>query len=670
VNLSLEQIARALNGEIRNGQVLAPGPGHSAVDRSMSVKISDSGDDIVVYSFAGDDPIARKKYAREKCGIQFRRNGNGRADVDLAKLMQEAIASQSKSNGKLIDSYHYTDENGVVRYEVLRYEPKGFRQRRPNGNGGQIWNLDGVERLIYRWPEVLASPSKQIFVTEGEKDTNKLWEKGLPATTAQGSKWTPSCVRALAGYFLVILADNDEPGRKKALEAARALYPVATGIRIVGLPGLNEGGDVSDWFDAGHTRQEFLDFCNAVPDWHPDTGTTEDKQNFTTGEFSETKVAEDDSKPLPTSKALTVLTYRRHRDANNPAPSYLVKNLLPETGTGLLSGQSGTYKSFVGIKLAGAIGTGQPFAGYAIKRQGAALIFASEGAGELPIRLEALSEAEHGGKILPIYYCDAAVRLLDKSSVATVIATAKAIADEAQKDYKLPLVLILFDTVIAAAQFAKAGDENDAAVGQKLMAALGEISRATGAFVLGIDHFGKAVETGTRGSSAKEASADVVLALLADKALSGEVTAPRLCIRKRRGGPAGVEHPFTIKIVPLSQDEDGEDITSLAIDFSAAVPPPASEEAGKWTRSLRLLRKILMTLLATAGEQITPFADGPAVLAVRVELVRTEFFKQHPAEQADTKRKAFDRAVSRAQDDDLIGVREVSGTKWLWLLKQ
>jgi hypothetical protein len=234
----------------------------------------------------------------------------------------------------------------------------------------------------------------------------------------------------------------------------------------------------------------------------------------------------------------------------------------------------------------------------------------------------------------------------------------------------LPLTTIIFDTVIAAAQFAKSGDENDAAVGQKLMTALGEISRATSTFVLGVDHFGKAPETGTRGTSAKEAAADVVLALLAEKALSGEVTAPRLCIRKRRSGPAGVEHPFTVKSVRLGQDEDGEEVTSLAIDFSASLPPPADDEAGKWSPSLRLLRKILMTLLATAGEQIQPYADGPTVLAVKAQLVRSEFLKQHSADQDDTKRKAFDRAISRAQGNDLIGVREVSGTKWLWLLKQ
>jgi hypothetical protein len=73
----------------------------------------------------------------------------------------------------------------------------------------------------------------------------------------------------------------------------------------------------------------------------------------------------------------------------------------------------------------------------------------------------------------------------------------------AERDHRLPLTLIIFDTIIAAAQFAKAGDENDAAIGAQLMAALGEISRATGTFVLGIDHFGKAVETGTRGTRQK-----------------------------------------------------------------------------------------------------------------------------------------------------------------------
>jgi hypothetical protein len=581
-------------------------------------------------------------------------------------MLHDAVASERREpKAKPVAIYDYTDTDGKLLYQVCRYaRPKRFGHRQPDGHGG--WIYKGTHRrVLYRWRELLRYPDATALVTEGEKDADNAGALGFCATTVASGKWTDDCVQALAGRHCWILEDNDDTGRKKALEAAKLLHPVANSVKIIRLPGLAEGEDVSDWLDAGHTRQDLEDVCYSTPDWEPGSASSSSVLRPEPPSPPRSEVSSP-SKTEDSSKQPTVLNYRRHRDANTAAPKSLVKSMLPETGVGLLSGQSGTYKSFVGIKLAGAIGTGQPFAGYAIKRQGAALIFAIEGAGELPMRLNALSEAEHGGQVLPVYYCDAAIRLLDKNSVASVIATAKSVAGDAQRDHKLPLALIVFDTIIAAAAFAKSGDENDAAVGQQLMAALGEISRATGAFVLGVDHFGKAVETGTRGTSAKEAAADVVLALLAEKALSGEVTAPRLFIRKRRGGPAGVEHPFTVKAVPLGEDEDGEAISSLVVDFTMAISPP-TDDAGKWTPSLRLLRKVLMTLLATAGEKVQPYGDGPQVLAVKADYVRAEFFKQHAADQPDSKRKAFDRAVTGAQGKELIGVREVSGTKWLWL---
>ena len=104
--------------------------------------------------------------------------------------------------------------------------------------------------------------------------------------------------------------------------------------------------------------------------------------------------------------------------------------------------------------------------------------------------------------------------------------------------FGLPLVLIIIDTLNAAGNFK---DANDAAEGQCIMNRLGELSRQTGAFVLAVDHFGKAVETGTRGTSAKEAAADVVLALLAERDISrhhqqhahGPAKAPRRKDRHR-----------------------------------------------------------------------------------------------------------------------------------------
>ena len=53
LNMSLEQIARALGGEVSGGQVLAPGPNHSPEDGILAVKPGEKG--LVVFSHAGDD---------------------------------------------------------------------------------------------------------------------------------------------------------------------------------------------------------------------------------------------------------------------------------------------------------------------------------------------------------------------------------------------------------------------------------------------------------------------------------------------------------------------------------------------------------------------------------------------------------------------------------------
>src|SRR6516165_2187793 len=115
-------------------------------------------------------------------------------------------------------------------------------------------------------------------------------------------------------------------------------------------------------------------------------------------------------------------------------------------------------------------------------------IIACEGAGELPVRLEALSMVEHGGRVLPIYYCDAGIRLLDPTSVASIIATGKQVDTDAQRDHKLPLVLVIIDTVISAAAFAKSGDENDSAstvAGTSRASALAVFMLMTSSYLVG-----------------------------------------------------------------------------------------------------------------------------------------------------------------------------------------
>ena len=81
--------------------------------------------------------------------------------------------------------YDYIDGNGEIRCRAVRYEPKDFRQCRPDGNGGWHWNMQGVKKIPYRLPELLKAWAKgrTVCVVEGEKDVETLHKIGIPGTT-------------------------------------------------------------------------------------------------------------------------------------------------------------------------------------------------------------------------------------------------------------------------------------------------------------------------------------------------------------------------------------------------------------------------------------------------------------------------------------------------------
>jgi hypothetical protein len=150
----------------------------------------------------------------------------------------------------------------------VRYKPKAFYQRRPGPNGGAIWNLDGVPRVLYRLPELLhSSPTEPVFIVEGEKDANNVAGLGLVAVTNAGGagKWRPEYNEPLRDRDVIILPDNDEPGRRHAAQVAEALAGIAKSVRIVVLPGLPEKGDVSDWIATGGTAEELRRLAEQTP---------------------------------------------------------------------------------------------------------------------------------------------------------------------------------------------------------------------------------------------------------------------------------------------------------------------------------------------------------------------------------------------------------------------
>jgi putative DNA primase/helicase len=177
---------------------------------------------------------------------------------------------QHKGGPNIVATYDYTDEKGELLYQTVRFDPKDFRQRRPDGVGGWAWNLGHTRRVPYHLPLALAAITAglTIFVVEGEKDVQRLENAGLVATTnALGAgKWSEELAQALAGAHLVIIPDNDTPGRTHAAQVAALCEGKAASIKVLMLEGIPEKGDVSDWLGK-HNAEELAKLAEQAAPW-------------------------------------------------------------------------------------------------------------------------------------------------------------------------------------------------------------------------------------------------------------------------------------------------------------------------------------------------------------------------------------------------------------------
>ncbi len=156
--------------------------------------------------------------------------------------------------------YAYEDEQGQPLFQVVRREGKRFLARRRSADGGWVWNLDGVARVIYRLPEVVLAD--EVYLVEGEKDVETLRKLGLATTTnpCGAGGWKPEFARFFRSKHVVLIADEDEPGHAWADRVLGDVRFVAASVKRVRLPGLvfGSGADVTDWLAAGHDKKELL----------------------------------------------------------------------------------------------------------------------------------------------------------------------------------------------------------------------------------------------------------------------------------------------------------------------------------------------------------------------------------------------------------------------------
>jgi putative DNA primase/helicase len=141
-------------------------PAHD--DRHASLSIKEAGDDLLIKCHAG-------------CAF----------DAILG-----AVPVPPRAERVVEATYHYRDADGTHLFDVIRYRPKDFRQRRADG----AWALEGIRRVPYRLPELLTS-KKGVVVVEGERDVDRLAALGIIATCNPGGagKWRREYAEYLRG---------------------------------------------------------------------------------------------------------------------------------------------------------------------------------------------------------------------------------------------------------------------------------------------------------------------------------------------------------------------------------------------------------------------------------------------------------------------------------------
>jgi|GEM_PF-1972613 len=187
----------------------------------------------------------------------------------IGLTMADLFNEKQTPRSVLGKEYTYISGDGkVIGWKVRN--PEGANHKydwfHPLPDGSRAYGND-AEKPLYRLPDLLARTDDRVFIAEGEKDVDSLTKLGLLATCNPNGAGKPREVerlaRDLAGRKVIILHDNDEPGRKHADNWHAELLKVTTSVRIVTLPDLPEKGDVSDFLAAGKSLSDLLAIVDA-----------------------------------------------------------------------------------------------------------------------------------------------------------------------------------------------------------------------------------------------------------------------------------------------------------------------------------------------------------------------------------------------------------------------
>jgi hypothetical protein len=304
---------------------------------------------------------------------------------DFGKVLAGIARDFGISNGqtalKLVKTYDYTDADGKLVCQVCRYEPKTFKQRRPNGNGGWSYDLKDTPRFLYRLPEVIKAD--EVLIVEGEKDVETARGLGFTATTSPmgARKWRDEYTPYLQSKSVVLIPDNDNEGREHMAQVGAAIRDKVKSLKWLDLPDVPSKGDLTDWAGNFPIKEEAAErlaiLIENAREYHPPKKYTHEDAVIDSAGF----------------RAIIL-----------PSRAVYLHPIIQESQIILVSGWRGTGKTWFAMSLVDAISRGAPFEPWEIRQPATCLYLDGEMAmGDIRNRLKALNLNEDRANPLYLY---------------------------------------------------------------------------------------------------------------------------------------------------------------------------------------------------------------------------------------------------------------------------
>lgn len=526
--IDLRAIAAYYGGAINGSSVSIPTPGHSRGDKGTHITVDpDAPDGCLVHCFNGsaNDALAVKDMLRRDGFLPERQSVARKSATSSVPEVSSLIGDHAHQGAKaddftLMSQWEYHDANGSVLYRKKRIDradgTKSFFFEHPDGFGGWIKGQGDQSHVPYRLPALVQSDGI-IFAAEGERCADRLVQWGLNATSSKDIE--RANLDFLQGRTVVILPDNDEPGRKCAAKAFDAVKTAGGTPQIVGLPGLPERGDIIDW---SGTRDDLIALVRA----------TVSKETMP-------------KKPwlIPADELL----------CQPSPPRWIVRDLFEEGAFGMIHGPSGSGKSFVMIDIAMHISCAQQdWHGSLVGKHGPIVYLAGEGHYGMRRRLAAW--VRHYGKeprLAKLHVSQSGCDLDQSDGYQQTVEAIRALPEQP--------ILIIVDTL----HRFLSGDENSAKDARAMISACDRLREEFGCALVLVHHTGvnSEVQHRARGSSAWKGAVDFEFSV---EAKNHTIT---LSSRKAKDGPEAAPRHFALHDVMLNDwlDEDGKPTSSVVI---------------------------------------------------------------------------------------------------------